>query len=92
MKEFEYKTKNETFILSDYEIFKNNLNEFKGWKCWQNNFEIDSFCKISDQCFNRSPIDIQENFFKDIIEIQPKICPHNFCSCDGLMKIHKEKF
>ena len=91
MKEFEYKTKSETFILSDYEIFKNNLNEFKGWKCWQNNYEISSNCLISDQCFNRDWSEISFNFFKNITKIESKICPHNFCSCDGLMKIHKEK-
>ena len=90
-KEFEFKTKNETFLFSDYEIFNNNLNQFKNWKCWHNNFEIRANYKVSDQCFNRDGSEIPKDFFKNITEIKPKICPYNFCSCDGLMKIHKEK-
>lgn len=90
-KEFIFLTENDQYVFSDYEIFSNGYNRFKGWKCWQNNFEIKSDCKISDQCFNRESVDIPRDFFKDIKEITPKICPHDFCSCDGLMKIRKEK-
>ena len=78
-------------IFSDYEIFSNNLNQFKGWKCWQNNYEIRYNNKISDQCFNRFARDIPVDFFKNIKAVEPKICPHNYCSCDGLMKINKER-
>lgn len=91
IKEFQFWNDKNINILSDYEIFKNNLNMFNGWNCWHNNFEIRSDCKISDQCFNRIPKDIEFNFFKNIHKIEPKICSHTFCSCDGLMKIHKEK-
>lgn len=89
-KEFEYKTKNEILLFSDYDIFKNNFNEFKGWKCWHNNFKIKNDCTIDDICFQEISKSIPFNFFKNITKIEPKICPHNFCSCDGLLKIHKE--
>lgn len=91
VKEFVFSTEKEDFIFSDYEIFSNNFNQFKGWKCWHNNFEIRSNCLISDQCFNRQPHEIPIDYFKNITEIQPRICPHMYCSCDGLMKIYKEK-
>jgi hypothetical protein len=90
-KEFVFSTEDKEFILSDYEIFKNGYNTFKGWNCWHNNFEITNDCQISDQCFVNMSQDIPENFFRDITEIKPRICPHDYCSCDGLMKIYKEK-
>ena len=31
------------------------------------------------------------NYFKNIKEISPGICPHSSCNCDGLLKIYKEK-
>lgn len=79
------------YIFSDYEIFSKRLNQFKGWKCWQNNYEIRNDNKVSDQCFDRKGMEIPVDFFKNITEIKPKLCPHNYCSCDGLMKIKKEK-
>jgi len=91
VKEFVFNTESDEYIFSDYEIFSNEYNQFKGWKCWQNNFEIDNNCKISDQCFDRNSINIPTDFFKNIKHIDPRICPHEFCSCDGLMKIHKER-
>lgn len=91
VKEFQFSTAEQDYIFSDYEIFSNGYNKFKGWNCWQNNFEIKSDGRISDQCFNMSSVDIPVDFFKDIKEVESKICPHQFCSCDGLLKIHKEK-
>ena len=90
VKEFVFSDGKDEFILSDYEIFTKGLNKFQGWKCWHNNFEINLNGKITDQCFNNA-IDIPKDFFKDIKKIEPKTCPHEFCSCDGLMKIYKEK-
>jgi len=81
----------ESYILSDYEIFKGGHNQFKGWQCWHNNFEIRNDGLISDQCFDRQGRQITKDFFKNITEIVPRVCPHNYCSCDGLMKIRKEK-
>lgn len=91
IKEFEFYTTDKKFIFSDYEIFKNGYNQFKDWKCYHNNFEILLDGRITDQCFNRQGQQIPKDFFKNIKSIEPKICPHNFCSCDGLLKIRKEK-
>lgn len=91
VKEFVFSTTEKDYIFSDYEIFSQGYNQFKGWKCWQNNYEIRYDCRISDQCFNRQAEEIPVDFFKNITEVKPKICPHNFCSCDGLMKINKER-
>lgn len=90
-KEFVFSTAEKEYIMSDYEIFKNKLNQFKGWNCWQNNFEIRNDGRISDQCFDRSGKELTPDFFKNITEVKPKTCPHNYCSCDGLMKIYKER-
>lgn len=91
IKEFVLSTAEKDYIMSDYEIFKGGHNQFNGWKCWHNNFEIRNDGLISDQCFDRKGKTITKDFFKNITEITPRICPHNFCSCDGLMKIRKEK-
>jgi len=91
-KEFIYKCEGvHEHHFSDYEVFSKGLNKFKGWKCWHNNFEITNKCTISDQCFDGRSIDIPKDFFKNIKKIEPKVCPHEFCSCDGLMKIYKER-
>ncbi len=88
--EFIFETKEEIYSFTDTEIFKNKFNKFKGWNCWNNNFEIGLDCKINQFCFE-SKQNIKKDYFKNITEILPKICPHNFCSCDGLLKIKKEK-
>ena len=91
LKEFEFTDiHNNKHILTDYEIFDNQYNQFKGWNCWQNNFEIDNFGRVTDRCFHKNS-DIYPGFFEEVTEIKPKTCPHNFCSCDGLMKIYKER-
>ena len=90
VKEFNFFTEDSSHLLSDYEMFSQGLNQFKGWNCFHNNYEINRQCKISDQCFDREPKDIPTDFFKNITEIKSKICPHQFCSCDGLLKIRKE--
>ena len=76
--------------FSDIEIFENKVNQFKGWKCWNNNYEIGLDCQIQQFCFE-DPHPISFNYFKNIKEIVPKICPFDYCSCDGLLKIKKEK-
>lgn len=91
VKEFTFTTEDDEFLFSDYEVFDRRLNQFKDWWCWHNNFEINYKGKITDQCFHKGNFDIPKNYFRDIKEIKPRICPHEFCSCDGLMKIHKER-
>ena len=90
-KEFVFYDEEREYNFSDYEIFSNGYNQFKGWNCWQNNYEIRYDCRISDQCFNRDPVEIPKDFFKNINKVESRKCPHNFCSCDGLMKIKKER-
>ena len=88
--EFIFETQETTYQFNDHDIFNNNYNQFLGWNCYNNNFEIDLDCRINQFCFgDKRPI--KKDFFKNITEIVPKKCPHNFCSCDGLLKIYKEK-
>lgn len=96
IKEFEHKefsfitAEGETKNYSDIEVFENRYNQFKGWKCWNNNYEINLQCEVNQFCIeDKKPL--LKDFFKDITEIKPVSCPHNFCSCDGLLKIKKEK-
>lgn len=81
--------KQESF-KTDIEIFENKDNMFKGWKCWNNNYEIGLDCSIQQFCFE-DPHPIPFNYFKNLKEVTPKICPFDYCSCDGLLKIKKEK-
>lgn len=75
---------------SDYEVFQNKINKFKGWNCLNNNYEINLNCDVNRFCVEQKH-PIYDDYFKNINEIKPVICPHNFCSCDGLLKIKKEK-
>jgi len=89
-KEFVFEDSNGTVDhYSDIEVFRQGLNKFTGWKCHNNNYEIGLDCRIHRFCVE-SPHDITYNYFKDIKAIEPVICPHDFCSCDGLLKIRKE--
>ena len=89
LKEFVFSTSTSDMLLTDYDIFSNKYNQFAGWDCWHNNYEIDNFGRITDRCFGKS-IPLPVDFFKNISAVVPRKCPHQFCSCDGLMKIHKE--
>lgn len=89
--EFIFETKDETFNFTDHTIFENKYNSFQNWNCWNNNYEINLDCQINQFCFSETKIDIPEDFFKNITEIEPTRCPHKMCSCDGLLKIYKEK-
>jgi len=77
--------------FSDIEVFEKKMNKFKGWNCYNNNYEIGLNCDINQFCFgDKKPIEI--DFFKNITKVKPVKCPHEFCSCDGLLKIKKEKY
>jgi organic radical activating enzyme len=77
---------------NDYNIFHNKQTSFTGWKCWNNNYEINIFGEVQNICFNEQQSLIKNfNFFKNIKEIKPRICPHTTCNCDGLLKIYKEQ-
>jgi MoaA/NifB/PqqE/SkfB family radical SAM enzyme len=78
--------------FNDYTIFKNKQTCFKDWNCWNNNYEIDAFGNVCQFCFDEHDSLISNfNYFKNISKIKPRLCPHNSCNCDGLLKINKEK-
>ena len=83
----------QTKKLNDYELFKSNNFNFQGWSCWHNNYEITWDGKVSKECFPGPIGDLIKSpfFFKKITEITPVRCPHSACTCDGHLKIYKEK-
>jgi len=78
--------------VTDHEVFTKDIYHFKDWKCYQNNYEIDIFGNIQNICFNEQ-LNIKNNilFFKNLKEIKARKCPHNNCSCDGLLNCKKVK-
>lgn len=78
---------------NDYTIFKNNLTNFKGWECWNNNIEILASGTVHPFCRDEEVINLKDypNYFKDITKINPMICPFTNCNCDGLLKQRKTK-
>lgn len=87
---FEDEQGNKTKI-SDLELFKNDLNHFKGWRCWNNNYEILWNGKCRKLCGNEQ-IDLTRNpFFFRNLAITPMICPFPNCLSDGVLKCLKEK-
>lgn len=86
------KASGEKKVFNDYNIFKNEFSNFKGWDCWNNNYEISYTGRVHRVCFEESK-DLLMNpfFFRDISRICPVSCPHSNCNCDGLLKIYKEK-
>ena len=91
-KNFIFETKDGYIKLNDYTIFKNKLNNFKGWKCYNNNYEISYDGKVKNMC-KLNNFDLLKNplFFKKITKIEPVICNYNECNCDTLLRIYKEK-
>ncbi len=78
------------FYKTDTEIFESKINMFKDWKCWNNNYEIGLDCRVGQLCFDTEKHPIKK-YFQNIDSIEPKRCPFDYCSCDGLLKIKKEK-
>lgn len=81
--------------FNDYEVYKNGLTKFKGWSCYNNNYEIDVEGKVVQFCRteNTSTIDLTKDsdFFEKITAIEPMFCPYNECNCDGLLKLKKTR-
>lgn len=81
-------------VFNDYEVYNQKLTNFKGWDCYNNNYEIDvkgnviKFCldPLSGSNLVRDP-----DFFKRITKTEPMVCPHSACNCDGLLKQLKVK-
>jgi organic radical activating enzyme len=81
-------------VFNDYQIFSNKLTNFKGWSCYNNNYEIDVRGNVVKFCLNKEEhVNLQSDpdFFKNIQRTVPMICPHNACNCDGLLKQLKIK-
>ena len=79
--------------LNDYSIFTGDNYNFCGWKCWHNNYEISWNGVVHKVCFPEPSVNLIHDpfFFKKLTEIKPVICPHSSCTCDGQMKIYKER-
>lgn len=77
-------------LLNDYDIYSKKLAHFKGWDCYNNNYEINFLGEVKQFCFNiKADLTTNFNFFKNIKTVIPKRCPHDGCFCDGLLKTLK---
>lgn len=85
-------TNNTVHHISDVEMFELNLNQFKGWACYNNNYEILWNSVIHKICSDEF-IDIAKNplFFYNLKTIKPMICPFEKCLSDGVLKCLKHK-
>lgn len=76
---------------NDYNLFAEDIAHFKGWSCWNNNYEINFNGRVNQFCFNEfNDLTKDLSFFERIEHVGPRICPHSGCNCDGLLKIYKE--
>ena len=75
-------------IFNDYEIYSQQLTNFQGWNCYNNNYEVDVYGKVIKFCLEQSRVSLKDNpdFFKNITKTVPMVCPHKACNCDGLLK------
>lgn len=81
-------------VFNDYQVFKNGLTNFKGWNCYNNNYEIDVRGNVVKFCMPKvDHVNLVKDvdFFKNITKTIPMICPHKACNCDGLLKQLKVK-
>lgn len=90
-KPFVFETPESQEFYNDYTIFSTDKSRFKGWNCWNNNYEISYDGQVSRFCANeRHDLITKINFFRDITEVKPITCNWDACNCDGLLKIYKE--
>jgi hypothetical protein len=75
-------------LKNDFEVFSQKLTNFKGWSCYNNNYEVDVYGKVIKFCLDEQRTSLLDNpdFFKQITKTNPMICPHRACNCDGLLK------
>lgn len=76
--------------ISDYELFRNGLNSFTGWNCWNNNYEI-LYNGILKKICTGEGVDLTKNplYFKNLT-IKPMTCTFKYCNSDGVLKCYKE--
>lgn len=80
--------------FNDFQVFDKKLTNFKGWSCFNNNYEIDVYGNVVQFCREKSDdvnLTRDRDFFKRIEETKAMICPHSACNCDGLLKQLKIK-
>jgi len=79
-------------LYNDYEVYYNKINSFKGFNCMNSNYEINANGNVLQFCTDDISSNLLENpnFFANM-SINTMVCPHNFCNCDGLLKIKKYK-
>jgi organic radical activating enzyme len=89
-KDLERDIKYDDDSFNDFDVFEYNLTNFKGWSCFNNNFEIDVNANVVQFCREKDTMTsnlLRDNeYFKRITEVKPMICPHTQCNCDGLLK------
>lgn len=79
-------------LFNDYEVYKMEINNFKGFQCMNNNYEINIDGSVTIFCKNeRHDLLKEQDYFKNITDIKPMLCNYDRCNCDGLLKIFKYK-
>lgn len=94
LESYEKELKYDDDFFNDYIIFRDNMTNFKGWSCYNNNYEIDVKGNVVKFCMPKTDnVNLLSNrdFFKNITKTVPMICPHKACNCDGLLKQLKIK-
>lgn len=83
-------------FYNDLEIFTQSIdgkpmNDFQGWRCHLNNFEVNLYGDVNKFCVQEKD-NLIENplFFRVIKETKVIECPHKACTCDGLLKVRKD--
>jgi len=79
-------------LYNDYSLFYSKKNKFKGWNCYNNNYEINIDYNINQFCKSNKGINLlkEPDFFKNINKVKPIVCNFSSCNCDGLLKQYKE--
>lgn len=72
-------------IISLREVYENNLNKFKNWKCYNKSFIIDINKKVR-QCSGEVLGDIETFDFNNFIQV----CKLDYCIYEGFLRNTKE--
>jgi MoaA/NifB/PqqE/SkfB family radical SAM enzyme len=75
-------------VFNDYQVYNQQLTNFQGWSCYNNNYEIDVDGKVIKFCMEHARTSLLDDpdYFKKITKTIPMTCPHKACNCDGLLK------
>lgn len=90
LEDFDKELVYDTDLFNDYQVYSRKMTNFKGWNCYNNNYEIDvygrviQFCDVND--LNKVSLMDDPDYFKRIEKTTPIVCPHRACNCDGLLK------